>query len=218
MRAVVTVEVSVRVRIRARARVACSVSFCVGLKGERPCAFGIQAASWGGPHRAVIMESSSQAHRDRTLLEHRAPQTRYCCSVIKLCPTLGHFTDCNTRGLPVLHCLLEFAQVHVHWVSDAIQPSHPLPPFSQTWWLWPDLVKVNSLGCNRSGMGGLGSTRPADQRPCPLHTLVACHSVCSYLALLSWPLAALSHLMGRRSVEKKWSCSVVSDSLRPHGL
>ena len=34
--------------------------------------------------------------------------------------------DCNTPGLPV-HCqLLEFTQTHVHWVSDAIHPSHPL--------------------------------------------------------------------------------------------
>ena len=38
--------------------------------------------------------------------------------------------DCNMPGLPVPHCLSEFAQVHVHWVSDAIQPSHPLPPSS----------------------------------------------------------------------------------------
>ena len=30
-------------------------------------------------------------------------------------------------GSSVLHCLLEFAQIHVHRVSDAIQPSHPLP-------------------------------------------------------------------------------------------
>ena len=38
--------------------------------------------------------------------------------------------DCSTPSLPALHCLLEFAQTHVHWVSDAIQPSHPLlPPF-----------------------------------------------------------------------------------------
>jgi len=35
--------------------------------------------------------------------------------------------DC-TPGLPVLHQLLEFAQTHVYWVSDAIQPSHPLLP------------------------------------------------------------------------------------------
>ena len=34
--------------------------------------------------------------------------------------------DCSTPGFPVLHCLPEFAQTHVHWVRDAIQPSHPL--------------------------------------------------------------------------------------------
>ena len=33
-------------------------------------------------------------------------------------------------GSPVLQCLLEFAQTHVHWVGDAIQPSHPLTPAS----------------------------------------------------------------------------------------
>ena len=33
--------------------------------------------------------------------------------------------DCSTQGLPILHCLLEFAQTHVHYVGDAIQPSHP---------------------------------------------------------------------------------------------
>ena len=37
---------------------------------------------------------------------------------------------CSTPGSPVLHCLLEFAQTHVHWVSDAIQPSHSLLPRS----------------------------------------------------------------------------------------
>ena len=43
----------------------------------------------------------------------------YCCSV-----WLG------TPGFPVCHYLLGFAQTHVHWVSDAIQPSHPLLPSS----------------------------------------------------------------------------------------
>ena len=51
-----------------------------------------------------------------------------CCSVIKLCLTLCDPMDCNTPGCHVLHYLLEFAQVHVHWVGDAIQPSYPLPP------------------------------------------------------------------------------------------
>ena len=49
-----------------------------------------------------------------------------CCSVARSCPTLCDFVDCSTPGFPVLHYLPEFAQTHVHWVSDAIQPSHPL--------------------------------------------------------------------------------------------
>ena len=36
--------------------------------------------------------------------------------------------DCSTPGFPVLHRLSEFVQTPVHWVSDAIQPSHPLLP------------------------------------------------------------------------------------------
>ena len=34
--------------------------------------------------------------------------------------------NCSTPGSSVLHCLLEFAQTHVHWIGDTIQPSHPL--------------------------------------------------------------------------------------------
>ena len=52
------------------------------------------------------------------------------CSVTQLCLTLCNAMDCSMPGFRVLHHLLEFAQTHVHWVSDAIQPSHPLsPPF-----------------------------------------------------------------------------------------
>ena len=52
------------------------------------------------------------------------------CPVTKLCPTLCDPMNCSTPGFPVLHHLLEFSQTHVHWVDDAIQPSHPLltPP------------------------------------------------------------------------------------------
>ena len=38
--------------------------------------------------------------------------------------------DYSTPGFPVLHCLLEFAQIHVYWVGDAIWTLHPLPPTS----------------------------------------------------------------------------------------
>ena len=44
------------------------------------------------------------------------------------CPTLCDPMDCSTPGLPVYHQLPEFSQTHVHWVGDAIQPSHPLCP------------------------------------------------------------------------------------------
>ena len=47
-------------------------------------------------------------------------------SVAQLCPTLCHPMDCSIPGLPVHHQLPEFTQTHVHWVSDAIQPSYPL--------------------------------------------------------------------------------------------
>ena len=50
-----------------------------------------------------------------------------CCSVTKSCPTVQPH-DCSMPGLPVLHCLPELAQTHVHGVSGAIQPSHSLSP------------------------------------------------------------------------------------------
>ena len=46
--------------------------------------------------------------------------------VIQSCLTLCNPMDRSTPGIPVLHHLLVFAHTHVHWVGDAIQPSHPL--------------------------------------------------------------------------------------------
>ena len=54
----------------------------------------------------------------------------YCSLVAKSCPTLCNPVDCSTPDLPDPHHLLELAQVHVHRISDAIQPSHPLSPYS----------------------------------------------------------------------------------------
>ena len=50
------------------------------------------------------------------------------CSLAKPSLTLCNPTDCSTPGFPVFHHLLELAQTHVRWVSDAIQPSYPLSP------------------------------------------------------------------------------------------
>ena len=57
-------------------------------------------------------------------------------SVARSCPTLCDPMDSSTPGLPDHYQLPEFTQTHVHWVSDAIQPSHPLsspsPPAPQS--------------------------------------------------------------------------------------
>ena len=51
-------------------------------------------------------------------------------SVTQSCPTLCDPMNLSTPGLPVHHQLPEFTQTHVHRVSDAIQPSHPLSSLS----------------------------------------------------------------------------------------
>ena len=52
------------------------------------------------------------------------------CSVAQSCPTLCDPMDCSTPGFPAHHQLPELTQTHVHRIGDAIQPSHPLVPFS----------------------------------------------------------------------------------------
>ena len=49
-------------------------------------------------------------------------------SVTQSCLSLCDSVDCSIPSLPVHHQLPELAQNHVHWISDVIQPSHPLQP------------------------------------------------------------------------------------------
>ena len=61
-----------------------------------------------------------------------------CCSVANSCLTLCDPMDWSMPGFPVLHCPLEFAQSHVHWVSDANQPRPLLSvPFSSCLQFFP---------------------------------------------------------------------------------
>ena len=60
------------------------------------------------------------------LKDHQQLDMESICSVIQLCLTLCDPMDWSTPGFPVHHQLLDLAQTHVHWVGDAIQPSHPL--------------------------------------------------------------------------------------------
>ena len=74
------------------------------------------------------MKRETTTHLSELLLGCLAQSLRVCCrSVAQLCLTLEPM-DCSRPGFPVLHYLLAFAQNHVHWVSDAIQPSRFLLP------------------------------------------------------------------------------------------
>ena len=66
----------------------------------------------------------------RQVSNHSIPRLksliRCCCSVTQSCSTFCNPMDCSTPGVLVLHHLPQLAQTPVHWVADAIQPSHPL--------------------------------------------------------------------------------------------
>ena len=68
-----------------------------------------------------------QVHWDRHSYSPCLSGSVQFSSVAQSCPILCNPTDCSIPGLPVHYQLPEFIQTHVHWVSDAIQSSHPLP-------------------------------------------------------------------------------------------
>ena len=71
----------------------------------------------------------------------------HCCfSVDNPSPTLCDPMDCSTPGFPVHHHLSEFAQTHVHWVSDAIQSSYPLLPLLLLPSVFPSIRLLPSHG------------------------------------------------------------------------
>ena len=78
----------------------------------------------------------------------------YCCSVAKLCLTLCDHMDCSMPGPSVLHYLLEFAQIQVHWVGYAIQPSRP---WRRQWQPTPVFLPGESQG--RGSLLSMGSHR-----------------------------------------------------------
>ena len=74
--------------------------------------------------KSLVFMLWCQSHKLRSL----AFFSPLCFSVAQSCPTLCNPMDCSVPDFPVLHHLPEFAQIHVHWIRDAIQPSHPLSP------------------------------------------------------------------------------------------
>ena len=80
-----------------------------------------------------LMSTESVMPSNRLILCHPPPLvypsgSGQFSSIAQSCPTLCDPMDCSMSRFPVHHQLLELAQTHVHWVSDAIKPSHPLLP------------------------------------------------------------------------------------------
>ena len=85
-------------------------------------------------YRICIRQPGPRAHHLGTSYKCGFCSPVQFSSVAQSCPTLCDPMNRSTPGLPVHHQLPEFTQTHVHRVSDAIQPSHPLsspsPPVS----------------------------------------------------------------------------------------
>ena len=86
-----------------------------------------EGAEMGGARsRESSFLPGSRPLYNRNLGRGQRPLSDQIRSVAQSCPTLCDSMNRNTPGLPVYHQLPEFTETHVHQVSDAIQPSHPL--------------------------------------------------------------------------------------------
>ena len=90
-------------------------------KQSRRAAYTRNFAVWlsgrGGPCDPTQSYLSVPGRRHPQYSTLQVTNAIYCCSVAQSCQTLCNPVDCRPPGFPVLHCLLELAQIHVHWVA-----------------------------------------------------------------------------------------------------
>ena len=86
-------------------------------------------------------------------------------SVTQSCPTLCDPMDCSTPDFPIHHQLPELAQTHVHWVSDAIQTSHPLHPLLLPPSIFPSIRVFSNKSVFASGSQSIGVSASASILP-----------------------------------------------------
>ena len=114
----------------------CDCYVCISEEGV-PCAL---APEWILSKPIHVCSMADLDHQLTSILIFQLKIFQFS-SVAQSCPTLCNPMDCSTPGLPVYHQLMEFTQIHVHQVSDAIQPSHPLSSSSP-----PDLSLSQNQG------------------------------------------------------------------------
>ena len=100
-------------------------SWVCGLPGQAVRALRVMAADCDC-FKKLTLEFGSLAHTWHTEIIAFSKPVVQLLSCVRLCDP----TDCITSDFPVIHHLPEFAQTRVHWVNDAIQPSHSLSPTS----------------------------------------------------------------------------------------
>ena len=89
------------------------------------------------------------------LLSKLSYELSCCCSAAKSSLSLCDHIACSTPGSPVPPCLPEFAHIRVHWVDDAIWPSHPLlPPVFPSFWVFCQLFASGgqNIGASASAL------------------------------------------------------------------
>ena len=106
-------------------------SWVMGVRAQQGRRFVLSVGDYGGticgPHpRVGSLLSLCSLSTTEFLLLPADSELPHFSSVAQSCPTLCDPMNRSTPGLPVHHQLLESTQTHVHWVGDAIQPSHPL--------------------------------------------------------------------------------------------
>ena len=131
--------------------------------------------------------------------------------------------DCNTPGFPGLHQLLDLAQTHVHWISDAIQPSHPCHPLL----FLPSIFPSIRVFSNESVLhirwpkywSFSFSIIPSNEGLIPMKSFqyniinkLYFNNIFKIYVYFNWSLLSYCHQFS----SVKFSHSVVSDPLRPH--
>ena len=113
------------------------------------------------------------------------------------CLTLSAPMNCSTPGLPVHHQLPEFTQTHVHWVNDAIQPSHPLsspspPAPSPSQHQSFPMNQLFARGGQSTGVSASASVLPMNTQDCPL----------GWTGWISFQYKGLSRVFSNSTVQK----------------
>ena len=119
-------------------------------------------------------------------------------SVAQSCPICCDPMDCSMPGFPIRHQLLELAQTHVHQVSDAIQPSHPVVPFASCSQSFPLSGSFLRSQFFTSGGQSIGAPASASVLPMNIQDLFPL----GWIGLISMQSKGLSRVFSNTTVPK----------------